>query len=209
MGLRVPPRDKNSNHTLEGNMLNEKILKIIFASPDPQDGKLVIGKGNDLPGWQGLVPSDMSRFVRLTSYHSVILGRKTWDSINPRFKPLKNRQNIILTRDPEFRVEILEPLPTNTEIAIAHSLEEAVQIAKSEMVWVIGGGEIYALALPHADYLHWTMIRNQFDGDTFFPSIDWNQWRKIGEEHCVTRVSGTEKRKDQIDSNYYAFQRIW
>ncbi|MEK7116978.1 MAG: dihydrofolate reductase [Patescibacteria group bacterium] len=191
-------------------MLNRKILKIAFASSEREDDRRVIGKGNDLPGWQGLVPSDMSRFVRLTSYHSVIPGRKTWDSLSNSFKPLKNRQNIILTHDTNFRPEFdRTKLGPNTEVAMAHSLEEAVMIAKSENVWIIGGAEIYALALPYTDYLHWTMIHEEFDGDTFFPYIDWNEWRKIGEEHCSAGISGTEKKKDQIDSSYYAFRRVW
>lgn len=190
-------------------MLNGKMLKIVFASSVfAQDGKLVIGKGNDLPGWQGLIPSDMSRFVRLTSYHSVIPGRKTWDSLDPRFKPLKNRQNIILTRDPKFTVEPSPAIP-NTEVVIAHSLEEAMALAKSEMVWVIGGAEIYALALPHADYIHWTGIQRKFEGDTFFPTYNRDQWKTIYVQHLTAGIDGAEKRKDQIDSVYFVFQRIW
>jgi dihydrofolate reductase len=191
-------------------MLNGKIIKIAFASAYTENGRLLIGKDNDLPGWQGLVPSDMSRFVRLTSYHSVISGRKTWDSLPINFRPLKNRQNIILTRDVLFNPEFdhAKIAISNTEVAVAHSLEEALALAKSEVVWIIGGAKVYALALPYVDYIHWTKILGKFDGDTFFPPFDNNEWQKIEEEHCTVGVSGTKKSKDQLDSDYYVFQKI-
>lgn len=190
-------------------MLNGKLMKICVATSETEDGRLLMGKGNDLPGWKLRVPSDMSRFVRLTSYHATVTGRKTWDSLDPQFKPLKNRQNIILTRDTNFQPEFDHTkLGPNTEVAVAHSLEEALRIAKSESVWIIGGAEIYALALPHADYLHWTKIHGRFVGDVFFPPLDMGKWRKIGEEHCTAGVSGNKTRKDEIDSIYYTFDRI-
>ena len=85
-------------------MLKGKIVKISYASPVcTQDGKSVIGKNGDMP-WRGKVPSDMKRFVELTVGHSVVMGRKTWDSIPFKFRPLPNRQNIVLTRNPQFTI---------------------------------------------------------------------------------------------------------
>jgi dihydrofolate reductase len=188
-------------------MLNGKILKISFASPiHAQNGKLVIGKDNGMP-WQGMLPSDMKRFAELTTYHSVICGRRTWDSLDQKFRPLSNRQNIVLTRSRQFTVE---PIPTtpNTGVNVAHSLEEAVAFAKSENIWVIGGAEIYALALPYTDFIHWTAIDKEFLGDTVFPYWDRKEWKTVSLKHFRAGVDGTEKKKDALDSSYYVFKRV-
>jgi dihydrofolate reductase len=116
-----------------------------------------IGKDNQL-----LVhlPGDLPRFKRLTMGHPIVMGRKTWDSIG---RPLPGRRNIVITRNPNWSAPGAEPAP---------SLAAALALAGNvERVCVIGGAEIYALALPQADELLLTEIDADFDADAFFP--DW------------------------------------
>ncbi|OHA87137.1 MAG: hypothetical protein A3A96_04045 [Candidatus Zambryskibacteria bacterium RIFCSPLOWO2_01_FULL_39_39] len=148
--------------------------------------------------WRGKVPSDMKRFVELTVGHSVVMGRKTWDSIPFKFRPLPNRQNIVLTRNPQFTIE-------NSGVIVAHSLEEAVQQAKSETVWIIGGAEIYALALPVTDFLHTTILYEKFEGDAFFPKYNLSDWMNIYFKRFKAGEAGAEK--DTINSGYLIFKR--
>jgi len=179
-------------------MLCGKWISIIYASPAyAQDGKVVIGKNGDIP-WRGMVPSDMERFVDLTSNHSIVMGRKTWDSLSPKFKPLPNRQNIILTRNLEFEIG-------NPEVVVVHSIEEAAQLAKSRVVWVAGGAEVYALALPYTDFIHQTMIHERFKGDAFFPCYDRDAWKTI--DFMYFNAGGERSPKDRLDSYYLVFQR--
>ena len=116
-----------------------------------------IGKNNQL-----LVhlPGDLPRFKRLTMGHPIIMGRKTWDSIG---RPLPGRRNIVITRNPHWSAPGAEPAP-----GLAAALALAGDV---ERVCVIGGAEIYALALPEADELLLTEIDADFDADAFFP--DW------------------------------------
>jgi dihydrofolate reductase len=180
-------------------VLCEKWIYSIFASPDlRQDGKLIIGCEGDMP-WRGLIPSDMKRFKRLTSKCPVIIGRKTWDSIPEKFRPFdknlpleKSRQTLILTRDQDFKVD-------DPRVVVAHSLEEAVKCAKSNIVWVAGGAEIYALALPFTDFLHWTQIDIKCKGDTFFPEFDLKEWEMI--DNTFYNAGGEASPNDKL--NYW------
>ena len=118
-----------------------------------------IGKNNAL-----LVhlPDDLPRFKRLTMGAPLLMGRKTWDSIG---RPLPGRRSIVITRNPQWRAEGAEP---------AASLRAALAlVAQAPKAFVIGGAEIYALALPHADELLLTEIDAEFDADAFFPR--WNR----------------------------------
>ena len=125
----------------------------------------VIGVGNQLP-WH--LPADMKHFMRTTKNHHVIMGRKTYQSMG---KPLSNRVNIVVTKDHFF---------VASGVLVAHSLEEALSIAKrngEKETFIIGGGEIYALSLPFLDKLYITEI--DFDikeGDAYFPEIEFNEW---------------------------------
>lgn len=124
----------------------------------------VIGVDNRLP-WR--LPDDMRRFRDLTTGHSVIMGRRTWESIG---KPLPGRQNIVVTRAPGRSA---------ADVEFAPSLDAALDMAnRPEPVFVIGGEELYRQALPRADLLYLTEILRDFEGDARFPDFDRARWRE-------------------------------
>ncbi|MEA5140064.1 dihydrofolate reductase [Arcicella rigui] len=127
----------------------------------------VIGHNNQLI-WH--LPEDLKMFKRLTSGHPIIMGRKTFESIG---KPLPNRTSIIITKNPEFQIE---------GCITVHSLEEAIETAneiEENEAFIIGGAEIYRLALPFADTIYLTEVHHTFEGDTFFPAIDKELWEEV------------------------------
>lgn len=127
----------------------------------------VIGHNNQLI-WH--LPEDLKMFKRLTSGHPIIMGRKTFESIG---KPLPNRTSIIITKNPEFQIE---------GCITVHSLEEAIEAAneiEENESFIIGGAEIYRLALPFADTIYLTEVHHTFEGDTFFPAIDKDIWEEV------------------------------
>jgi len=128
-----------------------------------------IGKNNQLL-WH--MPADLKFFKQTTSGHTVIMGRKTFDSVG---KPLPNRRNVVITRDPELQIEGVE---------LVNSLDEALEITKTEEkpVFIVGGAEIYRQALPKTDKLYLTTIHHNFDADTFFPDFDRSEWTVISSE---------------------------
>lgn len=128
-----------------------------------------LGKDNDLL-WH--LPDDFKRFKKLTSYHFIIMGRKTFESFP---KPLPNRVHIVLTHDRNYG---------NEGAVVAYSLEEALEKATSNKdVFIIGGGEIFKLALEVADKIELTRVHGTFkDADTFFPEFSKNEWELVWEE---------------------------
>jgi len=129
----------------------------------------VIGRNNDLP-WH--LPDDMKYFMNTTKGHVVIMGRKNYDSLPVKFKPLKDRHNIVISGNPEYRA---------TGVAVAGSwqaaLSEASKYATGDSeIFVIGGAQIYAMALPFADRLYLTEIMTTLEGDTFFPPFSKGDW---------------------------------
>ena len=128
----------------------------------------VIGSDNALP-WR--LPADIKRFKELTLGHPIIMGRKTWVSLG---RPLPGRSNIVISRDPDFSA------PGATVVA---SLAAALAAcAGAQEAFVIGGAEIYALALPAAQCLQLTEIDRAFPGDTHFPDFDPSAWRETARE---------------------------
>jgi dihydrofolate reductase len=127
----------------------------------------VIGNGKDL-AWRD--SADLQRFKRLTMGHVLVMGRKTYDSIG---RPLPGRTTIVVTRQPDWSAP---------GVLVAHSLDEALKLAEGNEVYVAGGGEIYALALPLADRLELTEIEAAPDGDVHFPEVDWTRWRATARE---------------------------
>lgn len=135
----------------------------------------VIGRDGDIP-WH--LPEDVARFKELTTGHAVVMGRKTWESIPERFRPLPGRRNVVVTRNPSWAAEGAE----RTE-----SVEEALRMLASEReVFVIGGAEIYAAALPHADALELTEIDAAVEGDTFFPPWNRGAFEEVAREERVS-----------------------
>ena len=122
----------------------------------------VIGRSGGLP-WR--LPRDLQHFKRLTVDHTVIMGRKTFAEVN---RPLANRRNVVITHNPEFRPHGVTVVP---------SLNEALALGATEdEVFVIGGGEIYRLALPRADRIYLTVVHAVVEGDTFFPAFEGSAW---------------------------------
>lgn len=127
-----------------------------------------IGLRGDLP-WR--LSDDLKRFKAVTIGKPIIMGRKTWDSIG---RPLPGRQNIVITRQPGFLAEGCD---------VVASVAEAVAIAGDvDEVMVIGGSQIYDLALPSADRIYLTRVHAEVMGDAFFPEVDESRWRLVSEE---------------------------
>ncbi len=128
----------------------------------------VLGKDNQLL-WH--LPDDFKRFKALTTGHHIIMGRKTFESFP---KPLPNRTHVIITRQQNYQAE---------GCIVVHSLEEALKKSpKSETVFIIGGGEIYHLALPFATSIELTRVHQKFEGDAFFPEFEQENWNLSFEE---------------------------
>ena len=128
----------------------------------------VIGRGNTIP-WR--LPEDVAHFRSLTMGHAVVMGRRTWDSIPDRFRPLPGRRNVVVTRNPDWQADGADR---------AASLEDALRVAGGAgEVFVIGGAEIYAAALPHADALELTEIDLDVEGDTVFPPWDREAFEEV------------------------------
>jgi dihydrofolate reductase len=127
----------------------------------------VIGRDNGL-AWH--LSSDLKRFKALTLGKPMLMGRRTWASIG---RPLPGRRTLVLTRDPDFRAEGAE---------IVHDWDAAVAAAAAPDLMVVGGAEIYALALPHADRLHLTEVEAQPEGDVRFPAFDRAAFRETFRE---------------------------
>ncbi len=134
----------------------------------------VIGHHNQLP-WH--LPEDLAHFKRLTSGWPVIMGRKTWDSLPPRFRPLPGRTNIVVTRQSGWQAP---------GALVVNSLEDAItQCGEVAQAWVIGGAQIYAAAEPLASRIEVTEIAQNFDGDAFAPQLG-SQWVEAARENHVS-----------------------
>ncbi|MAQ69487.1 MAG: hypothetical protein CMD23_00125 [Flavobacteriales bacterium] len=143
-------------------------MKLIVAASENN----VIGVQNDLP-WH--LPDDMNYFKETTINSVVIMGRNNYLSIPKKYRPLKDRVNIILTKKTEFHAP---------NCVIANSLEKAIELAKlekKENIFIIGGGKVYKYALDKnlVDLIYLTRIHASIEGDTFFPKINLKKWKKI------------------------------
>lgn len=133
----------------------------------------IIGSDGVMP-WH--LPEDQAHFKAVTTGSPVLMGRKTWESLPARFRPLPGRRNIVVTRNPQWGAEGAE---------VAHSLDAALELAAASdtevdaTIWVIGGAQLYSSAMNRADTLEVTEIRAQFDGDTTAPVIG-EEWQQVG-----------------------------
>ena len=137
----------------------------------------VIGQKNSLP-WD--IPEDLKRFKQLTSGHIILMGRKTFDSIG---RPLPNRTNIVMTKDINYQKKGIE---------IVFDEREALNLIKdlNQEVFIIGGSKIYELFEPWATSLMITRVLKDFEGDAFFPDINWNDWQIESKEEFLDEKSG-------------------
>ncbi len=147
----------------------------------------VIGKDNQLI-WR--LPNDLKRFKSLTSGNTIVMGRKTFESIG---HPLPNRENIVLTRDKKW---------THEGIIVFNTKKDVLDYIKSkEHIFIIGGAEIYNLFLDDSDELQITYVEDEIDGDTYFPSIDYDRWNLISE------FSYNKDEKHEFPYKYITYRR--
>lgn len=144
-------------------MQNKKIISLIVA----MDENRLIGRGGQLP-WK--LPNDLKHFKALTLGKTVLMGRKTWDSLG---KPLPQRENWVLTRDANFSA---------TGCRKFHDLKTALTAHRGGELMVIGGAELYRQTLPLAQRLYLTQVHAQLQGDTWFPDLDRAHWRESARE---------------------------
>ena len=160
-----------------------KISSIVAASLNH-----VIGKDNKLV-WN--LATDTKFFKDTTSGHHIIMGRRNYDSIPPKWRPLPNRTNIVVTRQEGLELE---------GCLVVNSIEKGIEIARQnheEEAFIIGGGEIYKQSMNLVDKIYYTQVKAEVDGDTYFPEIDPEVWQ--------------EKRRDSYkadDRNEYDFDII-
>ena len=150
----------------------------------------IIGKDNKMI-WH--LPEDLKHFKELTTGHTIIMGRKTFESLG---KPLPNRKHIIFSQNPDFKVE-------DENVEVVHSLLQIQDlIEEKEEAFVIGGAMIYNFLMPYVKKMYVTEIEKDFDGDTFFPRIDNNIWKE------TSREKGIEDEKNDFDYFFVTYERI-
>ena len=169
-----------------------------------------IGKNNNLP-WR--LKSELAYFARMTKdvkcssmKNAVIMGRKTWESIPEKFRPLKGRLNIVLTSLPKERITDSE------EVLVCKSYDEAIlriedmsDDNKIESCWIIGGSSVYEEAMKHPrlDRIYLTRIMKHFECDTYFPKINEEQWQETKEDSVTEEV----QQENGIHFKYFVYQR--
>jgi dihydrofolate reductase len=132
----------------------------------------IIGGDNDLPWY---LPEDLKHFKEITMGKTVLMGRKTYDSIVKRLgKPLPGRVNVVITRQADF---VVPP-----SVLVFHEIGQALDALQHDDVYVIGGAQIFAAALPRAEKIYMTHVHNDYKGDVYFPKVDWADWQKIDEQ---------------------------
>ncbi|MBM7663212.1 dihydrofolate reductase [Bacillus mesophilus] len=152
------------------------------------DENQVIGRNNELP-WH--LPADLAYFKRVTMGKPIIMGRKTHESIG---RALPGRENIIVTRNESYQ---------SAGCRVVHSMDEVRELENEmdEELFVIGGAELFKELLPVTDRLYITHIHHEFQGDTFFPSIDWENWV------VLERELGIKDEKNPYDFEYVLYER--
>ena len=163
------------------------IVSLIAAATE----NLVIGKDGNMP-WH--MPDDLKYFMDKTNGHHVIMGRKTFEAESIP-KPLKNRINIVISRNRNL---------TSPGVIFKTTLEEALEIARingESEVFIIGGSEIYKASLPFADRVYLTKIHTTIEGDTFFPELDFKHWKRVSEDKRL------KDDKNPFDYTFYVYER--
>jgi dihydrofolate reductase len=161
-------------------MSNEKTISMIVAASE--NG--VIGKDGDMP-WR--LSADLKNFKKITSGHTIVMGRKTWDSIQ---RLLPGRTTVIVTRRENFEVE---------GAIVVNSLDAALSATEDNDPFIVGGAEIYRLGLSRVSRIYLTRVHAEIDGDTFLPKIDFSRWKKVESEF---------HKADEKNSQDYTFE-VW
>ena len=150
----------------------------------------IIGKDNKLV-WN--LPEDMKHFKELTDGHTIIMGRKTFESIG---RVLPNRKHIIFSQNPDLKIN-------NENVQVVHSLLEIQElIEEKDEAFVIGGSMIYNFLMPYVKKMYITEINEEFDGDTFFPKINTDIWKE------TKREKGIKNEENNLDYDFVTYERI-
>lgn len=150
----------------------------------------IIGKNNELV-WH--LPEDLKHFKNLTTGHTIIMGRKTFESLA---KVLPNRKHVIFSQNPDFKVK-------DENVEVVHSLLQIQDLIEGEEeAFVIGGAMIYNFLMPYVKKMYVTQINEEFDGDAFFPKIDEKVWKKTSEE------KGIKNEENKLDYEFITYERI-
>ncbi|MED4038593.1 dihydrofolate reductase [Niallia taxi] len=160
------------------------MISLIVAMDDKQ----AIGVNNQLP-WH--LPEDLKYFKKVTTGHPIVMGRKTRDSIG---RNLPNRENVILTRDKNYTCE---------GCTVLYSIDDFKkwQAEKDEEIFIIGGSEIFKETIEITDRLYITEISGEFEADTYFPEIDWNEW------HVISENKGIRDEKNDYDYRFLVYEK--
>ena len=146
----------------------------------------IIGLKNKLP-WH--ISADLMNFKKITLGHPVIMGRKTYDSIG---KPLKDRNNIVISRNASLVIDGVE---------VVNSFENAIsKTNESSETFIIGGGQIYSIALPIATHMYITKVDGIFDGDAFFPDYIQDEWKEVAREDLIS--------ENELKFSFLKYERI-
>ncbi|MCA9353173.1 dihydrofolate reductase [Patescibacteria group bacterium] len=168
-------------------------FKNLFTTTQPEIVMIAAIQNDRGIGYQGdlihQIKNDMKHFVDATSGHTVIMGRKNWESIPEKYRPLSHRQNIIISRDPNYQA---------TGALVVTSLKEAIAQSDRKKIYIIGGGQIYTLGLPYADTLDLTIVDAHKLADVFFPEF----------EKSFQLTTCSEEMRDERTNVTYTFQ-IW
>ncbi len=149
----------------------------------------IIGKENKLI-WH--LPEDLKHFKELTTGHTIIMGRKTFESLG---RVLPNRKHVVFSQNPDFKVD-------DENVEIVHSMLQIQEyIENEEENFVIGGAMIYNLLMPYVTKMYVTQINKDFEGDTFFPRIDENVWKE------VSREKGLKNEENNLDYEFITYER--
>ena len=161
------------------------MLSIIVAKAQNN----IIGKDNKLL-WH--IPEDLKMFKKLTTGHTIIMGRKTFESLG---RVLPNRKHIVFTQNPDFKVN-------DENVKVIHSMLEIQEYIESkEENFVIGGAMIYNLLMPYTNKMYITEIHKDFEGDTVFPKINLDIWKE------VSREKGKDVKENNLDYDFVKYER--
>ena len=150
----------------------------------------IIGKDNSLI-WH--LPEDLKRFKELTTGHTIIMGRKTFESLG---RVLPNRKHLVFSQNPDFKVN-------NENVEVVHSMLQIQEyIENEEETFVIGGAMIYNLLMPHVTKMYVTQINQDFEGDAFFPRIDAEKWE------IIDKQKGIQDDNNKLDYEYITYKKI-